>query len=273
MLLLEVETVKNPIERGSQDNQKLSQNSPITVSGKPRIDCWMISTLVLLVVLLLGGLYILRAKTQTVNNQKAASTSAPTVFLPAKSNNKELSEWYSVEYPNNFFVAFKSYNEFGVAEKRWEGDTSHIPEAVIRVYNNLIPSGMSLRDWLNGVGNPTPPVGNQGVPKSCKEFLDRIRQELKYGDLFNDQYLKGSDCLYFGVSDIKDKTIVGLPAVEFTTQNVSSGATHTIFVYKSQSGVNLLFDISYTATGQSDETDRTVEAYETYLNTFELREK
>lgn len=245
------------------ENQlKTSSQNPQFTGHKTKINFWMISTLVLLAVVIV---MIFSAKLKLVTK--------PVVSQPVSLTNKELSEWYSVKYPGNFFVTRKDYNTFGIAEERWKGEIGHIPEAVIETYTNIIPDGMSLRDWLNGVGNPTPPVGDQGAPKSCKEFFDKLRQQLEYGDLFNNEYLKGTDCIYFGVSDIKDKTIAGFPALEFNTQNVSSGATHTIFVYKNQAGSTLLFDIYFTTTGMSDEKDQTVEAYKLFLSTFKLRQK
>ena len=35
----------------------------------------------------------------------------------------------------------------------------------------------------------------------------------------------------------------------------------------------ILFDIYYTVTGQSDQTDRAIEAYKTFIDTFKLRQK
>lgn len=85
------------------------------------------------------------------------------------------------------------------------------------------------------------------------------------------EYLKGDNCLFLGLSDIKETALAGLPAIEFNTSNVSVGAKHTLAAYKSKSGTIFLFDIFYTITGMSDEKDQTAEAYQSFLNTFEIR--
>jgi len=206
--------------------------------------------------------------------QNTPSVTPNQEITPVSGGNKELSEWYSVEYPSNFFVTRKDYRTFGVAENKWRGESVRIPEAAIQMYTNVIPDGMNLKVWVEGVGDPSPPVG-LGTPKSCKEFFNSLRQKVKYeyGDLFNIEYLKGDYCMYFGFSGIKETTIAGLPAITFSTENVSSGATHTIVAYKNQAGVILLFDIYYTVTGMSDEKDQTFEAYKSFLSTFKIRSK
>lgn len=233
----------------------------MTNTTERKINYWMTLIIFLLIIILcLAGLLA------QSNNQLKRCSSPKT----QQAISKEFSEWYSVEYPSNFFVTRKYYNTFGIGEEKWKGKMGHIPEAAIETYTNIIPDGMSLRDWLNGVSSPTPPVGDRGTPKSCKEFLDRLRQQLKYGDLFN-EYLKGTDCIYFGVTYIKDKTVAGFPALEFNTSNVSSRATHTILVYKNQAGSTLLFDIYFTETGISDEKDQTTKAYNSFIDTFKIR--
>lgn len=259
-------------------NQGVS-SQPLDVTGKTR-NLAIIFPLVFVGIILLGGTFYTGVRfSENRQNRlvqdKTGLQSTPSVIpnqeiTPVSGSNKELSEWYSVEYPSNFFITRKDYRTFGVAENRWKGETGHIPEATIQEYTNVIPDGMSLKDWLNGVGDPIPPVG-QGTPKSCKEFFSSLRQKVRFGDLFNIEYLTGDNCVYFGVSDIKETTIAGLPAIEFGTQNVSSGATHTMVAYKNQSGVILLFDIYYTITGMSDEKDGTVEAYKSFLSTFKIR--
>lgn len=271
--------IKKKFMEENLQNQKVSSVQTLDVTGKTR-NLAMVFLLVLVGVILLGGTFYAGIKfsenrQNRLAQDKTGSQSTPSITpnqgITAVSGNKELSEWYSVEYPSNFFVTRRDYRTFGVAENRWKGETGHIPEATIQMYTNVLPDGMNLKDWVNGVGDPTPPVG-QGTPKSCKEFLNSLRQKVKFGDLFNVEYLTGDNCIYFGVFNIKETTIAGLPAIEFGTQNVSSGATHTIVAYKNQSGVILLFDIYYTITGMSDEKDdQTIDAYKSFLRTLKIR--
>lgn len=160
-----------------------------------------------------------------------------------------------------------------MAEKRWEGKVGNIPTAGIRVYTNVIPEEMSLREWLNGVGDPNPPIG-ETQPKSCKEFIDEIRRKVKYGDLEEEGCKFGPECCwYLGVSGIQDASVAGLKGVKFNDQYVSAGATHAVVTYKNKAGVILSFDIFVRLTGMSDENDRTIEAYNSFLGTFKIREE
>ena len=181
----------------------------------------------------------------------------------------EKTQWYTVEYPADFIVTVRSDRLFSVAEKKWQGNKTHIPEASIRVYINIIPKGMDLQEWVAGVSDSLSPT-DEGVPKSCRDFLINLREQLKFGDLFNDSHLKGDNCLYYGISGIKQKTINNTSGLEFTTQAVSNGATHTIFTQEDPSGIINLYDIYFTVTGQSDETDHTFKAYQSFLDTIRV---
>lgn len=233
-----------------------------------------ILALVIVEIILLGGIFYAGVKfaenrrnlsfQNKTGLQNTPSITPSQEITPVSGSNKELSDWYSVEYPSNFFVFRRDYRTFEVAENRYRGITGNIPTAIIQEYTNVIPDGMSLKDWVNGVGDPTPPIG-QGTPKLCKEFFNTVRQKVKFSDL------KEDNCIYFGVSDIKETIIRGLPAIEFSTENVSTSARHTIVAYKNSAGVILLFDIYYTTTSMSDEKDQTVDAYKSFVNTFKIR--
>lgn len=263
-------------------NQGISPIQHPDVAGKTR-NLAKTFPLVFVGLILLGGTFFAGVKfsenrQKRLAQDKTALQSTPSVIpneesTPVSGSSiKELSEWYSVEYPNNFFVTSRDYRTFGVAENRWKGETGHTPEAIIQKYTNVIPDGMSLKDWLNGVGDPNPPIG-EGDPKACKKFLDELRQRVRYGDLYGIEYLKEGYCMYHGVHDVKETVIDGLPAIEFGTRAVSSAATHTIIAYENQYKVILLFDIFFTVTGMSDENDRTVESYKYFLDTFKIRQK
>jgi len=60
-----------------------------------------------------------------------ASPIPTAVFPTSLDNNIELSEWHSVEYPANFFVATKYHKTFALAENKRKGEGSHIPETAI----------------------------------------------------------------------------------------------------------------------------------------------
>jgi hypothetical protein len=104
----------------------------------------------------------------------------------ASSSVKEISSIYSVEYPADFFITHKDFNLFTVAQKKWQGQEGNLPEAGIRVHTNVIPPDLGLRKWLEGIGDPNPPVGGEG--KSCKEFLDELRTKIPHHDLGEDNY-------------------------------------------------------------------------------------
>lgn len=185
---------------------------------------------------------------------------------PVSFSLKEISSYYSVEYPNDFFITNKDLNLFAVANKKWQGEEGNLPEVGIRVYTNVIPQDLSLKKWLEGIGDPNPPVGGEG--KSCKAFLDQLRKKIPHHDLGEDNY-----CWYYGVSDIKETKIAGLDGLEFEASGVSSGSRHTIFTYKNKSQVLILFDIYKTTTGLSiGNEDTTSTAYEMMRKTFKLKE-
>lgn len=264
-----------------EDNLQ-SQSNLVVIQTQPQITQekskkWINRALFVFGGLILVGGAFYGGVQYSENKQRQGLMATPTpkkeVPTPSiKSVNREVLEWYSVEYPADFFIFEKDYNTFSVAEKRWEGHIGNIPRAQIEVYTNVISGGMSLREWLSGVGDPNPPIGDSS-PKSCKEFFDKLRQKVKYGDLYNDPYLKEGNCMYLGVSNVQDTTVAGLPGIKFNTQYVSAGVTHTAITYKNKAGMILLFDISMRQTGMSDEKDQTIRAYESFLDTFKIREE
>jgi hypothetical protein len=190
-----------------------------------------------------------------------------TLSTPNKLNdskNIETSDWYTVAYPNYFFITQKTYNTFEVADTKFLGNNTHIPTAGIRVYTNIIPKDMNLTDWLNGIGDISSPFG---TVKPCKNFIAQLKNQLKFGDFFNgpDPIM---DCMYGGVSEVKLSSVGGIPAIQFKTEAVSSSTTHTILKLNNSSGTTELVDINYSLTGQSDSTDRTSEAYQSFLSSF-----
>jgi hypothetical protein len=74
------------------------------------------------------------------------------------------------------------------------------------------------------------------------------------------------------LANIKQTKVAGLEALEFETSNVSSGARHTIFTYKNQAQVIILFDIYKTTTGLSvGSQDTTSAAYNLMRQTFQVK--
>lgn len=186
--------------------------------------------------------------------------------------NKEISYYYSVEYPSNFFITTKTFRRFMVAENRWKGESVNFPEAGIQIYANVLPEGMSLREWLEGVSDPEPAVGREKPLKSCKRFFATLRQRIKSED--SDLPSQNEDrCWFLGISHIKETTVRNLPAIQFWSEAGIGGSIlyyHTIIAYKGKFG-NYLFDIFYKSTGLSDEKDKTREAYRSFLRTFRIR--
>jgi hypothetical protein len=173
----------------SLENQKAASVSNPVNTGKTR-NLSLISLLVLAEAILLGASFYAGIKFSENRQNRLAQNKTVSQITPSiVSSNKEISTRYSVEYPANFFITRKQYRIFGVAENRWKGEAGHIPEAIIEMYFNVLPEEMSLKDWVIGVGDSKHPAG-EGTPKSCKEFLSRLRQELKFGDLFDVEYLR-----------------------------------------------------------------------------------
>jgi len=185
-------------------------------------------------------------------------------------NQKEISQWYQVEYPQNFFITHKNLGLFMVAEKRWEGHAVNYPTAQIRVYSNVIPTDMSLEEWLEGVSDPNPPIGGF-TPKSCRNFFYLLKRDFNSGDLYDDSSLAKGNCIHLGVSNINISQVSLFDALQFDTQYVSSSSTHTIFKYKINEQDTLLIDMSFKSTGLSEENDHTKKAYESFIKTFKIR--
>lgn len=227
---------------------------------------FIVGTILLVSVAFVTGLKIGERTCLTSPTTECGSPQNQEVSRGSDETETEQTEFYSVDYPADYFITRKDYQNFFVAEKRWKGEMGNVPQAGIEMYTNVISGSMSLREWLEGISNPNPPIGDS-PPKSCTEFIAALRKSMPYHEL------KSDDCWYYGASDIQDTTLFGLPALQFTTQNVSSAAQHTIFKTQSKYGTTRLFDVLVTTTGMSDEQNKTTEAYDMILETFSLRKE
>ena len=203
-------------------------------------------------------------ETQEETEETAEAESDHSAAFP----NEEITQWYTVRYPDGFYVYGKEPSTFYVAEDRWQGEQGNVPTAWIKVYRNVISEDMSLQTWLEGIGDPA--SGVEISTKSCESFIESIRSEVEYGDLDSDSSLSNGLCLYHGVSEIKGTTVDDTQALCFETAGASVRSDHTILVDKDSEGVAWLFDIAYSRTGLSDDSDQTTEAYEAFLETFEI---
>lgn len=75
--------MENQVNVGDQNSQQIGQNpvsQPVQIPDKPKINYWMISTLILFVVLVIGGLYTfsLRKKIPEEQNNKQTRITTPT---------------------------------------------------------------------------------------------------------------------------------------------------------------------------------------------------
>lgn len=175
--------------------------------------------------------------------------------------NREYNLHYKVDMPKDFFINFKDYQHFQVAENIWKNNFSNIPTAGVTILVNYIPTDMTLDKWLNDIGDPNSPAGSAPA-KECYKFIDML----------NDQYhtnIETSHCLYYSVTGIKETKVGKHKGITFQSSNTSYSATHTLIKIDKDNQA-LLFDIYYTTTGLSSEKDKTKEAYQTLLKTIKF---
>ena len=247
----------------------VSESSPYPAKGSggfPKFLIFLVLMLALVAVSFVAG-NRLAISSQTNGSVTPTPTPTPIVNLI-----KDVNGDFTVQYPDNFFISTKAVNSLSVVDQKFQNQPGNWPEASVSAFINVIPETMSLKDWLIGVGDTQPVVGvgntQPPAPKDCKPFIANIKKGFQGGDLFDSDQFKFGDCRYLGVKDVKDKTVGDLKGVEFTTQATSGGATHTILMKKYPLGGTELYDISYSGTGLSDASDKTVDAYTSFLTTF-----
>jgi hypothetical protein len=127
--------MENEINIGDQNVQQVGQNpvnQPVQIPEKPKVNCWMILTIVLLIVVISGGFYIASLRNQlniassSQNNERA--TQSPTILSPTNTPvptiqtvvteqpkvewvRKQFANSWDLEYPKNWEV-----NEAGLIE-------------------------------------------------------------------------------------------------------------------------------------------------------------
>ncbi len=247
----------------------VSESSPYPAKGSggfPKFLIFLVLMLALVAVSFVAGNKL--AATGSSGSVTPTPTPTPIAVLV-----KDVNGDFSVQYPDTFFINQKEVNSLTVVDQKYLDQPGNWPAAGVSAFINVIPETMSMKDWLVGVGDTQPVTGTGTVTpppaKDCKPFVANIRKGFQGGDLFDNDRLKTGECFYTGVKEVKDVTVGELKGIEFKTQATAGGATHTIVMRKYPLGGTELYDISYTGTGLSDATDKTVDAYSSFLKTFQ----
>jgi hypothetical protein len=116
---------------------------------------------------------------------------------------------FEIKYPQNFFAESEQFHPqapivfiISFADEQWKGKSIHNPA----VYIYVIKTTLSPREWLEENGTPVS-VFCGGPEEPCPE----------------------KSYLYYGVSDVKQVNINGIPVLQFRHYGVSGSNKSTLF--------------------------------------------
>jgi hypothetical protein len=170
--------MENQINVGDQNTQQVGQNpvsQPVQIPEKPRINYWMISTIVLLIVAISGGFYIASLRNQinivSSSQDNQPPTQIPTVLSPTNTpmptsqpivteqpkvewTRKQFATAWDIEFPKGWEIHEEGLIEGNIWIKgNYGGNIYQIgmgyPIALgYNIPDEVLPENITLDQWV-----------------------------------------------------------------------------------------------------------------------------